>query len=220
MMKFSLSKGEGERTFLATGAHYVSGTDYGDYQITGAWGPPSEDGKIPVDFKITYIIKDWSGVDLKGVFDPEENSLRPIATSGEFPGEFVFKRDSDFVRFHPAPSIINARKRWEFSKTLVLDRVRRQAWSSKQILKKLKDGKRFIKLTLMRNSRTSMTRDEMQEHDALTFGLREEDVRFYNSIINVHLSKTIQFPYVAVPEPPGPAILTIMNVFFFKPHSL
>ena len=214
MMRFSLSKGEGERTFLATGAHYK--TDYEDYQITGTWGPLSEDGKIPVEFKIAYSTSAWFNIDLKGAFDPEENSLRGTAASEEFPEEFVFKRDPDLVRFHPAPSGVNARKRWEFVKTLILDRVRRQAWSFKQILKKLKDRKRFIELTLTRHNWTSMTRDEEQEHGVLTFGLREEDVRFYASIINVRLSKTVQFPYVAVPEPHSSAILTVMNVFSFK----
>ena len=217
MMRFSLSKGEGERAFLATGAHYrTDDLDSQDYQITGTWGPLSEDGKIPVELKITYSPRVWFDIDLKGTFDPEDNSLRGIAASEEFPEEFVFKQDPDLVRFHPAPSGVNARKRWEFVKTLILDRVRRQAWSSKQILKKLKDRKRFIELALMRHNWTPMTRDEKQEHGALTFGLREEDVRFYVSIINVRLSKTMQFPYATVPEPHCSAILTIMNVFSFK----
>ena len=213
MMKFTLSKGEGERTFLAAGAHYRY-TSYESYQITGTWGPPSEDGRIPVELKITYRRAGWLNRDVKGVFDPEENSLRGT-TSEKSWGGLVFKRDPDFVRFCPGPHATDACHRWRFVKTVILDRVRRQAWSSKQILKRLKDRKRLIELALKKQE-GSVTRDEIKESQNLTFGLREEDVRFYTSIIIVRLSKTIRFPYVAVPEFYTLAILTIMNIFLLK----
>ena len=209
MMKFSLSEGEGERTFVAAGAHYK--ITYENYQITGTWGPSSEDGKIPVELKISYYFKDWLDVDLKGVFDPVESSLRGTTTSMGTEGEFVFKRDSDLVRFCSAPSVTDARKRWEFVKILTLDRVRRQAWSSKQILKGIKDRRRFIELTLKDYYGRFMTWDEMLESAALSFGLREEDVRVCASIINIRLSKTVQFSYVVAPEPYRLAILTVVN---------
>ena len=194
MMKFSLSEGEGERTFLAAGAHYSVTYENYNYQITGTWGPPSEDGKIPVEFKITYYFNEWLNADLKGVFDPEESSLRGTTTSmGTEPGEFVFKRDSDLVRFYSAPSVTDVRKRWEFVKMLILDRVRRQAWSSKQILKAVKDRKRFIELSIKGYYGRFMTRDENLEFSDLLFGLREEDVRFFASIINIRLSKMVKF---------------------------
>ena len=194
MMKFSLSEGEGERTFLAAGAHYSVTYENYNYQITGTWGPPSKDGKIPVEFKITYYFNEWLNADLKGVFDPEESSLRGTTTSmGTEPGEFVFKRDSDLVRFYSAPSVTDVRKRWEFVKMLILDRVRRQAWSSKQILKAVKDRKRFIELSIKGYYGRFMTRDENREFSDLLFGLREEDVRFFASIINIRLSKMVKF---------------------------
>ena len=213
MMKFNLSKGEGERIFLAAGAHYRK-LWYASYQITGTWGPTSEDGKIPVELKLTYCGKGWLNFDLKGVFDPEENSLRGTTTCTETPLEFVFKRDPDLIRFCPGPCATDARGRWGFVKTLILDRVRRQAWSSKQIFKKLKDRNRFIALTL-KSLEGPLTLDEFLEYNALTFGLCEEDVRFYASIIDVRLSKTTRFPYVAVPEPYNLTILTI-NIFLLK----
>ena len=214
MMKFTLSKGEGEHTFLAAGAHYRF-SRYENYQITGTWGPRSEDGKIPVELKITYRGAGWFNMDVKGVFDPEENSLRGT-TSGEIQVGLVFKRDPDFVRFCPGlHRATDARDRWGFVKTVILDRVRRQAWSSKQILKRLKDRNLFIDLALKRLE-GSVTQDEIKESRALNFGLREEDVRFYISIMNVRLSKTIRFPYVAVPEPYSFAILTIMKIFLLK----
>ena len=212
-MKFTLSKGEGERTFFAAGAHYRYFW-YGSYQITGTWGPPSEDGKIPVELKITYCGRGWLNRDVKGVFDPEENSLRGM-TSGNFPNELLFKRDPDLVRFCPGHRVADARKRWGFVKTVILDRVRRQAWSSKQILKRLKDRNRFIEVTL-KALEGSMAEDEMDESDVFSFGLREEDVRFYTSIMNVRLSKTIQFPYVAVTDPYSLAILTILDILLLK----
>ena len=191
MMKFTLSKGEGERTFFAAGAHYRF-FSYENYQITGTWGPQSEDGKIPVELKITYRCKGWHNMDLKGAFDSEENALR-AATSEEIPDELVFKRDPDLVRFCPDPRAIDARERWGFVKTVILDRVRRQAWSSKQILKRLKDRNRFIEV-ILKSIEGSVTRDEILEFKALIFGLREEEVRFYTSVLNVRLSKTIRFP--------------------------
>ena len=217
MMKFTLSKGEGEHTFLAAGEHYRYFWNE-SYQITGTWGPTSEDGRIPVELKITYCGKGWLSMDVKGAFDPEENSLR-AATSEEIPDELEFKRDPDFVRFCPGlRRATDARDRWGFVKTVILDRVRRQAWSSKQILKRLKDRNRFIELAL-RQLELASTWDEIEECRALNFGLREEDVRFYTSIMNVRLSKTIRFSYVAAPEPYILAILTIMNIFLLK-HGL
>ena len=109
---------------------------------------------------------------------------------GTEPGEFVFKRDSDLVRFYSAPSVTDVRKRWEFVKMLILDRVRRRAWSSKQILKAVKDRKRFIELSI---KGYYMTRDENREFSDLLFGLREEDVRFFVSIIDIRLSKMVKF---------------------------
>ena len=216
MMKFTLSKGEGEHTFLAAGAHYRY-TSYENYQITGTWGPPSEDGKIPVELKITYRRAGWPNMDVKGVFDPEENSLR-VATSDEFPDELLFKRDPDLVRFCPGlRRDTETRDRWGFAKTVILDRVRRQAWSSNQILTRLKDRNLFIDLAL-KQLEGLLTRDEIEEFRALIIGLREEDVRFYTSIMNVRLSKTVRFQYVAVPEPYSLAILTI-NIFLLK-HGL
>ena len=187
MMKFTLSKGEEERTFLAAGAHYRF-CWYENYCITGTWGPPSENGKIPVELKITYRNQGWFNIDVKGVFDPEENTLRGTTTSEEFQNELVFKRDPDLVRLCPGPRrTTDARDRWGFVKTVILDRVRRQAWSSKQILEKLKDRNRFIEMTLK-------PLEGLVTMDELNFGLREEDVRFYASIMNVRLSKTIRFP--------------------------
>ena len=222
MMKFSLSKSEGGYTFLAAGAHYRY-FSYESYQITGTWGLPSEDGKIPVEIKITYCGKSWLDiVGLKGVFDPEESSLKGAAASNTiFPEEFVFKRNPDFVRLYPAPSAINALERWVFVKTSIMDRVRRQAWSSKRILKKLKDRKRFIELSVKLCDSTVMSRDEdeAEEYEALTFHLCVDDLQFCASIINVRLSKTIRFPYVTVPESYSLSILTISNALLIK-HGL
>ena len=212
MMKFTLSKGGGERTFSAAGAHYRFLCT--NYQITGTWGPPSEDGKIPVELKITYGGRSWLNMDAKGVFDPEENSLR-ATTSEELPSQLVFKRDPDLVRFCPGRCATDARDRWGFVKAVILGRVRRQAWSSNQILKRFKDRNRFIELAL-KQLEGLLTRDEIEESQALNFGLREEDVRFYTSIMNVRLSRTIRFPYVAVLEPYSLVILTIVNIFLLK----
>ena len=191
MIKFTLKQGENENAFVADGAHY-QGVWYKKCNFAGNWSPPSEDGKIPVEFKISYGT-DTTGIELKGVFDPEENSLRGtlIMPYYQTTGEFVFKRDPDFVRFYPAPSVINARKRWVFALALVLDRVRRQTWSPTQISERIKNGRRFMELTIRHHYGKRVTEDERAEYLALLPGLYEADVDFYTSLIDIHVSKRV-----------------------------
>ena len=194
MIKFTLSKGENDQAFVAVGAHY-QGCWHKKCSITGIWNSPSADGKIPVEFKIAYTDTDWTNIELKGIFDPEENSLKGtmVMPFYQTTGEFVFKRDPDFVRFYPPPSVTNARKRWEFARKSVLDRVRRQAWSSKQILQRIRDGRRFMELTLRLNYGKRNDEDRV-EYLALLPGLYEADVEFYTSLITIDVSKRVIFP--------------------------
>jgi len=108
-------------------------------------------------------------------------------------GELVFKRDPDFVRLYPAPSLTDARARWEFAITSVLDSVRRQAWSSKRIFQRLKDGKRFRELILRQYYGRDWGADEVEEYYSLLPGMYETDAQFYASVINVKLSNTAIF---------------------------
>ena len=191
MIKFTFNKGEGENTFVAAGTHYRSGR-HKNYEITGKWSPPSEDGKNLVELKIVYLSM-WANIELTGAFDPEENSLRGtmLIPSDGATGEFVFKRDPDFVRFYPAPSVINAAKRWEFATTSVLDRIRRKRWSPVCILKRIRDGKRYMELSLRLNYYgRDLTEDEVTEFLALFPVLYEADTRFYASLISIDLSRT------------------------------
>ena len=195
MFRITFTAGEGECTFVAAGQHY-RGPRYTNYKVTGHWDPPSEGGKPSVELKFTYSTKDWANTELKGEFDPEENSLRGtmvISDARPSSGEFVFKRDPDFVRFYPAPSVIDARKRWEFAITSVLDRIRREAWSSRYILKRLKDRKRYMELVIRQHHGRDLTWDEEEEFLALFPSLYEADVQFYASLISIHLSKTAIF---------------------------
>ena len=194
MFKFNLTAGEGEHTLVATCAHY-RGVRYKVCRVTGNWSTASEDGKTPVELKFTYITKDLMNSELKGVFDPEESSLKGTVTmpNSGLSGEFVFKRDPDFVRLYPPPSMISARKRWEFATASVLDRVRRDAWSSKQILKRMKDRRQYMELSLRRYYGRNLTKDEEQELLALYPGFYEADAQFYASLISIHLGKTTIF---------------------------
>ena len=191
MFKFTLGKGADESTFVASGEHYRNGY-YKKWNIKGNWASPSEDGKIPVDFKFIYD-KEWHTLELTGSFDPEENSLRGTWPYLWEPGEFVFKRDPDFVRFYPAPSVTDARKRWEFGLKSVLCRIRRQAWSSKQIFQKIRDGRRFKELTSRQNYGRKLNDDELAEYVALLPGLCEADVGFYASLITADMHKSTIF---------------------------
>jgi len=190
MIKLTFIRGDEGNTFTGTGTHYHYGPSK-DYKITGKWSPPSEDGKIPVGLKIIYIAA-RTEYGLTGVFDPEENSLRGTMwiPADELTGEFVFKRDPDFVRFYPAPSVISARKRWEFATTSVLDRVRREAWSPAYVLKRIRDGKRYKELFLRLHYGRALGEDGSAEFLSLFPVLYEADARFYASLIRIHLSET------------------------------
>ena len=192
MMKFTFSEGESERSFVATGAHFKE-MEYKDYELVGNWSLGSQDGKIGVEMKITYGDEDYDYVELEGVFDPEENSLRGTAVMSLGTGEFVFKRNPDFVRFYPVPSVTNARKRWEFAITAVLDRVRQQAWSSKRIFKRIEDRKRFMELVIQRYHGKMPTVDEFHESGSLFYRLDEADFRFCASLVKIRLSRTPLF---------------------------
>ena len=172
MTKYTLIKGEDKGTFVAVWEDYQTSRQ-GERRIPGSWSPPTEDGKILVEMKVDNEVL------VKGTFDPEENSIRGTT---EHMGEFVFKRDQDFVRFYPAPCTLNAQTRWKFAMTSVLDRIRQEAWSSKRILKKIKDGKRFMELTLKKESGI-FEPDEHKELLSLFPCLYEADTRFYRSLI-------------------------------------
>lgn len=202
VIKLTLTKGENEHAFVAAGVHYRGGW-YQKHKITGNWSPPSEDGKIPVEFKIEYTMG-TTYVELKGVFDPEENSLRGTAEESylggvecapifQAKGVFVFKRDPELVRFYPNPSVTNARKRWEFALTLVRDRVRRQAWSSKQISQRIRDRRRFMELTLKHHHGKRWTDDERAEYVAILPRFYAADAEFCASIIIIKMSKVVVY---------------------------
>ena len=188
MIKLTLNRGNEENSVVASGTHYEWGYQK-RYSIVGTTGP-LEDGKLPVDLKISYASM-WWDVKLMGHFDPEENSLKGTMTiSGGSSGEFVFKRDPDFVRLYPAPSIINARERWKFATTAILDRIRRESWSPSRILKRIKDGKRYMELAIRDEYYgQELDNDERDEYFGLISSLYESDARFYASLINIKLSK-------------------------------
>ena len=143
-----------------------------------------------VDMKVDYATA-WQGITMTGHFDVEENSLRGTTTWG---GEFVFKRDPDFVRLYPAPSTIDARARWKFATRVVLDRIRRQSWSPHYILKRIKDGKRYLALTLRWHYGKKLNDDEWAEYYDILPSLFETDARFYVSRLNIRLNRvTIQY---------------------------
>ena len=190
-LTLTLNTGEEENTFVATGMHYDRDKSK-DYRLTGKRSPPSEDGRIPVKFKTSYTSM-WADIELTGVFDPEENSLRGtmlIPSDNGTTGEFVFKRDPDLVRFYPAPSVTSARKRWEFATTSVLDRIRRKAWSLAHILRRIRDRKRYMELSLRSYYGRLLNEDDYEELSTLYLALYEADARFYASLIRIKLSET------------------------------
>ena len=195
MIKFTLTKSERDRAFVASGEHF-RGAVCERHTIVGHWSPHLRGRKTPVKLQIAYDTAFHSIVVLRGVYDPEENSLRGTTTTlaTNLEGEFVFKRDPDFVRFYPAPSVANVRELWNFALTSVLDRVRRQAWSSSHILKRAKDGRRLVELGVRICCGRDLTEDEAEELLTLLPGLYEADTRFYASLIRINMNKIPTFP--------------------------
>ena len=142
-----------------------------------------------MDLKVNYESM-WLGIRLTGYFDSEENSLKgTITMSDGGPGEFVFKRDPDFVRLYPAPSVIDAEERWKFATTVILDRIRQESWSPSHILKRIKNGKRYMELAIRDDYYGQvLDDDEFDEYNELLSSLYESDARFYASLINIKLS--------------------------------
>ena len=190
MRSWTLNRGSEENSVVASGTHYRS-RYHEPYTLTGTtWTLDGE--KMSVDLKINYSTG-RQYIATTGHFDPEENSLRGTARwlDGSL-GEFVFKRNPNFVRFYPAPSIIDARARWKFAITVILDRIRQQSWSRPYILKRIKEGKRYMELTLKDewHPKKSLDDGDSDEYHNLLSSLYEADARFYASWINIKLSET------------------------------
>ena len=195
MTKWTLNRGSEDNSIVGSGTHYDTGY-HKLYTLTGTTGA-LEGGKMQVDLKVGYAAV-WPDITMKGHFDLEENSVRGTLTMSDgTQGEFVFKRDPEFVRLYPAPSTTDALARWKFATTVVLDRIRRQSWSPTYILKRIKDGKRYMELALRDEYYgKELSEDESEEYCSLFSSLYEADARFYASLINIKLSK-IPIQYVS-----------------------
>ena len=196
MMTLTLTRGEGENSLAASGTHY-QGEFHKTFTVTGKSSTPEEDGKIPVELDFIYT-EFWPDVELEGKFDPEEESLRGTLKlySGVITGDFVFKRSPDFVRFYPPPSITTARKRWEFATKAVLDKIRRNSWSPTYLLQRIKDGKRYMDITIrMRYYGRVTDADDEEEYNRLFTTMLAGDAQFYAALITVKLA-TVVLQYV------------------------
>jgi len=185
---WTINRGSEEGSITASGTHYRSGY-HKVFDLTGTTGA-LEGGKMQVYLTIDYVTT-WGGLAMEGYFDSEENSLKGTLTfSDDTPGEFVFKRHPDFIRLYPAPSTIDARTRWKFATTVILDRIRRQSWSPSYILKRIEGGKRYMDLSLrFEYYGKKLEGDELDEYHGLVSSLYDTDARFYASLINIKLSK-------------------------------
>ena len=196
LITLTLTRGEDENSLVASGTHYRAGY-YKTFTITGKFGTAEEDGKVPVDLKFVYVAI-FSDVVLTGKFDPEEKSLRGTTKFGlsTAAGDFVFKRNPDFVRFYPSPSAITPRKRWEFAITAILDKIRRCYWSPTYILQRIRDGKKYVEWSIRENHYgRNLSADEEREYYNLYPTLLAGDARFYASLITTKLA-TVPIQYV------------------------
>jgi len=187
MITLTLIPGDGENSLAASGTHYRGG-DHKAFTVTGKFGTPEEDGRIPVDLKFVYVII-WPDVELKGKFDPGEKSLRGSMEFRRATGDFVFKRSPDFIRFYPSPSTMTTRKRWEFAITAVLDRIRRDSLSPTYLVQRIKDGRKYMDMAIRaRYYGKDLSADEEEEFRRLFSTLLAGDGRYYASLIAVKLA--------------------------------
>ena len=196
LITLTLTRGEDENSLVASGTHYRAGY-YKTFTITGKFGTAEDDGKVPVDLKFVYVAI-FSDVVLTGKFDPEEKSLRGTTKFGlsTAAGDFVFKRNPDFVRFYPSPSTITPRKRWEFAITAILDKIRRCSWSPTYILQRIRDGKKYVEWSIRENHYgRNLSADEEREYYNLYPTLLAGDARFYASLITTKLA-SVPIQYV------------------------
>ena len=143
--------------------------------------------------KFVYT-ESWPEIELEGKFDPEERSLRGTLKlySGMITGDFVFKRSPDFVRFYPSPSTTTARKRWEFATKAVLDKIRRESWSPAYLLQRIKDGKRYMDITIRtRYYGKPVDAEDDEEYNRLFTTMLAGDAQFYASLITVKLAAVV-----------------------------
>ena len=194
MMKWTLERGSAENEIVASGTHYHSGIQK-TYTLNGTTGD-LDSGRVRVDLTIHYRGL-WSDISMSGYFDLEANSVKgTMMMSNGNRGEFAFKRDPDLVRLYPAPSTIDAKARWKFAKAVILDRIRRKSWSLSYILKRIKDGERYMELAIrIEYYGKRLNYDEYKEYDDLLASLYEADSRFYASVIKKNVSK-IPIQYV------------------------
>ena len=190
MRSWTLNRGSEENSIVASGTHYQWGY-YKPYTLTGVTGP-LKGGKMPVDLRMDCLNRSPQTT-MTGHFNLEENSFRgTLMWQGAYPGEFVFKRDPDLVRPYPAPSTIDARARWKFATAVILDRIRRQSWSTSYIFKRIKDGKRYMELALKdRHSEMVLDDNEQDEYRSLLSSFYDADLRFYASRINAKLGEVV-----------------------------
>lgn len=218
MITLILARGVDEGSLTASGAHYQAGF-HKAFTITGKSGTPEEDGKIPVELKFVYVAI-WVDTELAGKFDPEEKSLRGTIKFGSgATGDFVFKRNPDSVRFYPSPSTITARKRWEFAVATVLDRIRRDSWSPTYMLRRIKDGKRYMELSIRSNyyGRKLSENEEKESYDLFS-SLLVGDARFYASLITIKLA-AVPVQYVDN-EPRFPLVPPHLQIPPIQPHRV
>ena len=79
---------------------------------------------------------------------------------------------------------------------MILDRIRRQSWSPSYILKRIKDGKRYVQLAVRYDYYgKDLDGDELDEFNDILSSLYEADARFYASVIKIKLSQ-IPIQYV------------------------
>ena len=185
MITLTLTRGEDESSLAASGTCYDGG-HHKTFTIAGNFGIPEEDGKVPLELSFVCV-GTFCGM-FTGKFDPEEKSLRGSSTPGQGSDVIVFKRSPYFVRFYPSPPTITARRRWEFAMATVLDKIRRDSWSPAYILRRIKDGKRYMELSIRkRYYGRKLNAGEREEYSKLLSALFPGDPRFYASLIRTKL---------------------------------
>jgi hypothetical protein len=182
-----------------------SRSNLGDFTVSGKCSPGNTETTINISMKREFIehhpTQYWEG-------QMDVNTETIMGTWGSHPdptthhGTFILKRTSpEDLCFRPAPvtfEIDKVHSLWKFALTAIAARVRRQTWSWSYFKERMDNRKRFIELYI-RNGHFGcpLNSDELWEFRRVRQTLTSADSRYYHSLANYRVRRTINHGYVA-----------------------
>jgi hypothetical protein len=182
-----------------------SRSNLGDFTVSGKCSLGETEGTIDISMKREFVehhpTQYWEGqmdMDTETImgtwgFDPDSTTHH---------GTFILKRTApEDLRFRPAPVTFDTDKvhsLWKFALTAIEARVRCLTWSWSYFKERRDNRKRFIELYI-RNGYFGcpLSPDELWEFRRVRQTLTSADSRYYHSLANYQVRRTIDHGYIA-----------------------